>query len=397
MSTRQVITLWIIALALGLAVAGIKLTEHPPLAEATDRHRGETLLANFPATRVATIEIASASEQTTLKLTDGRWLVAERADYPASFPKIAALLRSLAALEVTQAIPADPSAHRRFGLEATGQGTARGTTLTFRDAAGAELATVVLGKRLGGDEAADPLGMGASAGRFVRNAADPSAVYAIAGTFPQLSPAPREWLEDRFFQVEKIRSIQVARPGLADFKPWTLTRNEETAKFTLADNPRAPLDAAATTAMVTTLANPRFEDVAAPAELPEVLEVLKSPSASNVLIETFEGLTYQLTFAPLTTEGAGDNAVAEYLLSVAVSGKLPTARQTGADESADAAAQLDAAFAERLANLHAKLNMNNTFFAGRAFLVTRWSVDPLLKTADELIQSPPEPATPAPR
>jgi hypothetical protein len=394
MSTRQVITLWIIALALGLAVAGIKLAERPPLAETTARQRGQTLLPDFPATRVATIQIESASEQTTLTRTDGRWLVAERANYPAAFPKIAALLRSLAALEVTQAIPADPSAHSRFGLEATGQGPARGTTLTFRDAAGAELATVVLGKRLSGDEAADPLGMGTSAGRFVRNAADPSAVYAIAGTFPQLSPAPREWLEDIFFQVEKIRSIQVARPGLAGFNPWTLTRTEEAAKFTLADNPRAPLDAAAVTAMVNTLANPRFEDVAAPAELPHGLD---SPSASNVLVETFEGLTYQLRFAPLTTEGAGDNAVAEYLLSVAISGKLPTARQPGSGESAEAAAQLDAAFAERLAHLQAKLNMNSTFFSGRTFLLTRWSVEPLLKTADELIQTPDQPATPATR
>jgi len=394
MSTRQVITLWIIALGLGLAVAGVKLAEHPPLAETTARQRGQTLLVDFPATRVATIEIGSASQQTTLQLTDGRWLVAERANYPASFPKIAALLRSLAALEVTQAIPADASAHSRFGLEATGQGPARGTTLTFRDAAGAELATVVLGKRLSGDDAADPLGMGTSAGRFVRNAADPSAVYAIAGTFPQLSSSPREWLEDIFFQVEKIRSIHVARPGLAGFKPWTLTRTEETSKFTLADNPEAALDAAAVTAMVTTLANPRFEDVAAPADLPNVLE---SPSASNVVVETFEGLTYQLNFAPLTQEGADDNAVAEYLMTIAVSGKLPSTRQPGTDESPDAAAQLDAAFAARLGDLQAKLNMNATFFARRAFRVTRWTLDPLLKSVDELIQTPSESAPPPPR
>ena len=70
MSTRQVIALWIIAVALGLAVAGIKLSEHPPLAEAAARQRGDTLLADFPATRVATIELGSAGEQTTLKLTD---------------------------------------------------------------------------------------------------------------------------------------------------------------------------------------------------------------------------------------------------------------------------------------------------------------------------------------
>ena len=41
--------------------------------------------------------------------------------------------------------------------------------------------------------------------------------------------------------------------------------------------------------------------------------------------------------------------------------------------------------------------MNSTFFSGRTFLVTRWSVEPLLKTADELIQTPDQPATPATR
>jgi hypothetical protein len=386
MSTRQVIALWIIAVALGLAVAGIKLSEHPPLAEAAARQRGDTLLADFPATRVATIELGSAGEQTTLKLTDGRWLVSERGNYPASFPKIAALLRTLAALEVTQAIPADPSAHSRFALEATGHGPARGTTLRFRDAAGAELATVVLGRRLGDDGAADPLGMG-SAGRFVRNAADPTAVYAVAGTFPQLSASPREWLEDSFFQIERIRAIHLARPGRPDFKPWTVTRDEETGKFSLAENPQVPLDAAALTAMATTLANPRFEDVAASADL----EALTAGSATHVVVETFDGLTYQLTFAPVTKEGAGDNAEAEYLLTVAVSGTLPAARQPGA------AAQLDAAFAERLRDLQAKLNMNATFFTGRAFHVTRWTVDPLLKSADELIQPPPATSAQPPR
>lgn len=392
MSTRLVITLWIIALALGLAVAAIKLTEHPPLTQATARQRGDTLLADFPATRVATIEIASATEQTTLKLTDGRWQVTERSGYPASFPKIAALLRSLAALKVSQAIPAEPSTHSRFALEATGQGPARGTSLVFRDAAGTELATVVLGKRLSDDEAADPLGMGTSVGRFVRNAADPSAVYTIAGSFPQLTTSPRDWLEDAFFQIDKIRSIHHTRPGLPDFKPWTLTRTEETAKLSLADNPQAPLDSAALTAMTNSLAGPRFEDVTTPADLPGVLD---SPAASNVVVETFEGLTYQLNFAPLTQEGAGDNAEAEYLLTVAVSGKLPAERQPGPDESPDAAAQLDAAFSERLRDLQAKLNMNTTLFTGRAFRVTRWTVDPLLKSADELIQTPP--TEPAPR
>jgi hypothetical protein len=316
--------------------------------------------------------------------------VAERGNYPASVAKIAELLRTLIDLEVTQAIPAQPESFSRFQLASDGPG--RGTTLVFRNAAGAELANIVLGKRLGDDAASDPLGMGTTAGRFVRITTDPAAVYVVGKAFGQLTSNPHEWLDDTFIQVEKIRSVNAARPADPAFQAWSLTRSDENSDFSLTDAPPATaLNPSATTPIKSALLSPSFVDVVPAAEAAAVLD---SPQAWDFVVETFEGLTYTLRLAPLTAEGAGDNAEAEYLMRVAVTGTLPGERAKAPNEPAEATEQLDAAFAERLAILNAKLEMNKRL-AGRAFRVTRWNVEALIKTRQDLIAPAPAPSAPA--
>lgn len=386
MSTRQVITLWIIAAVLGAAVATMKLTEHEPPAEPTARQRGDWLLPDFPANEVAAVQLRDATTTTNLGLRDGKWVVTERGNYPAAVAKIGELLRTLADLKVAQAIPSSAAEFSRFGLES--QGEAAGITLTFQNAAGAELATLVIGKRLNGDEANDPLGMASGSGRFIRNAADPGAVYVVSQVFPDLSTQPQAWLDDTFLQVDKIRSIRAARPGVAGFQPWTVSRADEAAEFTL-DSPPANTvpNQSNLSPLKSVLANTTFQDAVPRAELASALD---SPEAWEFTIETFEGLTYQLRAAPLNKDGQTDNAQAEYAVTATIKGQLPAARNPGANEKPEDKAQLDEAFKARRAILEARL-ASNALLDGRAFRVTRWPLDPLVKSAADFSQPAPAP------
>src|SRR6478735_5825065 len=176
MNKRQVTILWVIAIALGAAVAVVKLSRNQSTHSATKRVQGQLLFESFPATEAAAIEIQGATGTVTLTRKDAKWVVRERNDYPANNTFVNDFIRTLGELKITQGMEAGPSFAPRFGMdEAATTPADRGLTATFRDATGKELAKVSLGKNIESGSAPSPMGMGGSAvGRYVRNHADES-------------------------------------------------------------------------------------------------------------------------------------------------------------------------------------------------------------------------------
>ena len=117
MKIRTVITLWAVAIVLGLAV--FFLTQYQAAADenVTERAAGEKLVADFPATETASIEIMGAEQSVTLSLKDGKWTVANRDDFPANIRNVNDFLRTLSELKVTQGIEAGSSFAPRFGMD----------------------------------------------------------------------------------------------------------------------------------------------------------------------------------------------------------------------------------------------------------------------------------------
>ena len=109
MNNRQVIILWIIAIALGGGVAAIKFGQKQATASTTARAVGQTLLQSFPGADVAAIEIQGVDNSTSLVKKDGKWIVSQRDDYPANVTTVNDFIRTLEDLKVTQGIQAGPS------------------------------------------------------------------------------------------------------------------------------------------------------------------------------------------------------------------------------------------------------------------------------------------------
>jgi hypothetical protein len=400
MNNRQVIILWIIAIALGGGVAFIKYGQKQATAGTTARAVGQTLLESFPATEVAAIDIQGVGSATNLVKKDGKWIVPQRDDYPANVVTVNEFIRAIEDLKVTQGIQAGPSFAPRFGLdEAATTAEQRGVTATFKNAAGEELAKVSIDRRAAAENPSSPYGGGPN-GRFIRNHKDSTGIYRVSESFASLSDDPKRWLADGFIQVEKIKTIAVTQPDKADLA-WKLTRETEDAAFTL-DGAAAgeALDSAATDPLKSLFSYARFDDVIPAAKVAERIQPTGKRTAT---IETVEGFTYTLTMTPLKpgatpppapnpanpTPPASDN----FALTVSVTAELPKERKKAEGEKPEDAKTKDTAFIERLKTLTERLEKEKAL-AGRTFEVSKFTVDALLKEHSALIKKDAPATTP---
>ena len=402
MNKRQVIILWIIAIALAGGVAFIKFGQKQATAATTSRQPGQKLLDSFPVAEVAAIEIQGIGDATNLVKKDGKWLVSQRDDYPANFASVNDFLDTLEELKVTQGIQAGPSLAPRFGLDETATtAEKRGVTVSLKNTGGKELAKVSIDRKAAAESAASPYG-GAPNGRFIRNHDDIKAIYRVNETFAALSNDPKRWLADGFIQVEKIKSISVTQPDKADVA-WKLARETEDAAFALSGAAAGEtLDTAATDPLKSLFSYARFDDVIPAAKLADRVQATGKRSAT---IETVDGVTYTLAFTPLkpaATPPAPNPAspapppTETYALTVTVVAELAKERKKVEGEKPDDAKAKDTAFAERLKTLTERVEKEKAL-AGRNFEVSKFTLDALLKERSALLKKDaPAAATPAP-
>lgn len=349
---------------------------------------GQKVLGDFDVNAVARVLIRKGTNTLTLAQKDDRWVVTERADYPANFTEVGEMLRKLWDLKVVQPIagPLGPSALERLELnpEATNNPA---TVVELQDKDGKALRTLLLGKQhrrqpatpspFGGDE-------GWPDGRYVMLAGGAAnGASVVAETFSNLEPRPESWLNRDFFKVEKPKAIAVIYPDAAT-NSWKMSRASETSDWTLADpQPGEKLDPSKVSVLGSVLSWPSFEDVVVTNDA----AALGLDRPITIEIETFEGFRYQLRAAQKGTEE-------KYHLMVDVSADFPRERTPGQDEKPEDKEKLDKEFKEKTDKLTEKLR-NEKALAGRVFLVSKWTLDSVLKKRADFLQTekPAQPTT----
>lgn len=384
MNKRQILILWaLVAILAGTgAILRFSGKETPPAT--TSRAAGQTLFERFPATDTSAIEFVGAGVNLTITKKDGAWTVDSRDAYSADAGKVNEFIRTMAELKVTRALEAGPAFAPRFGMdESSADAEKRGLTAVFRDASGNELAKVSLGKNIETEREGGYMGGPMAVGRYVRNHADTTAFYATAETFPSVSTDASGWLDDSFFSIEKIRSIELSTKGGAD-SAWKLVRDNESADFRI--DPAAPdgsADTTATSPLKSLFSYARFDDV-----VPEaMLQSRANPEARRTAtITTFDDFTYTLGITPAKD---GDDKM---LLTVNVAAAIPSERQKATDETPEDAKTRDDEFNDRVKSLNDKLAKEQKL-AGRTFEVSKFSVESLLKEREQIVKKN-EPAAP---
>lgn len=305
----------------------------------------------FPALAindVQSIDIRAPSETVTVARVDGLWRVAERFQYPADFDKVRNLLNKLATVKSLRPMDANPQQRADLQLQQDATGTAtRPTVITLRNASGAVMETLLLGKeRIKEGEGAAPHG-GYPDGRFV--ATGKGDVHLVGDTLEEAITLPRSWMDEEFVHLpaEEILSIEVA--GAAG-GPVTLSRNSGLIPFTLPSIPDGKeADESKLSRLTSALAYLRFSDVADPKAEPASLGMEKPVRYTAT---TSKGVTCTV----LLGQPVGPEGRQHATLSMTFTPPPPPADPAAATNgAAKAQAELDTRTAADVARLSARL------------------------------------------
>ena len=350
--------------------------------ESGKKSAGQKLLGEFPLNDIAQVTIKQSSGEVNLVRKDDGWRVRERGDYPASFDEISDLIRKLWELKPVQAVKAGSSHLGRLQLLEPGKGKDAGTLVDLKDKGGKTVKAILLGKQhmKESPQSSSPMGGGSwPNGRFVMIVNQPASISLVSEAFSDAEAKAERWLKKDFFKVEKIKSIAVKTPVATN--DWQMARESESGTWKLAAlKPGEEMDTNKVSGVSGVLASPSFTDLAAPGAKPEETGMDKPTVAT---VETFDGFSYTLKLGKAKTDE-------NYYLAMSVQATLTESRKPGKDEKAEDKEKLDKEFQEQLKKLKEKLQTDK-IFENWTFLVSKWTVDQLLKERKDWLVEKKEP------
>ena len=180
------------------------------------------------------------------------------------------------------------------------------------------------------------------------------------------------WLNKDWFKIEKLKSISVTTTNATN--NWKLSRESETGEWKLADAKAGEaLDNGKSGTATSAFSYPSFNDLATNSA--PVATGLDHPLIGR--LETFDGFLY-------TAKVGGKSGEENHFLQIAVTGEFPKERTPGKDEKPEDKDRLDKEFKDKLAKLQEKLKTDKAFEKW-TYVVSKWTVDPLLKERKDLL------------
>lgn len=342
----------------------------------------DMLIPDLDVNSIQKIRIKDAQNEVNVALNGTVWTVAERGGYEASFDRISRSLLALKEQKISRKQFVGREAWAKVGVQPPGEpnGYGIGTLVELLDAKGNIKKSFVLGGNVNSSGNPNASPFGGSSERLVRmvNPDDGETIWTINNTFADLESKADAWLEKAFFDVQKIKSVEVTAAKPED--SWKATRADaETTEFALEGaKPGEKIDAGKVS-LATLLSGPTFNDVLAKDKAAAALK-----DAVKVKIVTFDGFTYNVQAAKQAgKDGAGD----KYYLFVSVSADLPKSRPAVKDEKEEDKKTNDAAFAEEKKKLEEKLAAEKKL-EGWVYDVSEYTVSNLLKKRGEILAEP---------
>jgi hypothetical protein len=376
MNRKQFVILIVLGVVIGSLGIYVSRRNAASYQSSGEGGAGKKLLPDFPINDVAQVDIREGTNRLNLVRQDETWTVRERYGYPANFQEIGDLLRKMWDLKVVQTEEIGPSQYARLELTEPGAGTNSGTLLEFKDKSDKTLKAVLLGKKhMRKSDNPSPFGGGDGFpdGRYLMVVGGAKDVAVVSDALSEAETKPDRWLNKDFFKIEKLKTVSVTSTNATN--SWKLTRETENGPLSLADaKPGEQLDAGKSSPAGNALSFPSFTDVVSPETKPEDMGMDKPIVAK---IETFEGFTYTITVGTKTND---DNSY----LRMSVAGDFPKERTPGKDEKLEDKGKLDKEFKDKTSKLDEKLKQEKSFEKW-TYLVSKWTVDPLLKSRKDLL------------
>jgi hypothetical protein len=369
MNRKEFLTL----IVLGLIVGGLGIyiyNQRKASFSASSFESGQKVIKDFPLNEIGHVRIKHGTNEVNLTRSEDTWKVQERFGYPANFSELSEFLRKVWELKPVQDVEVGPSQYARLELATETTTTNAGTLVEFKDAKSANLKSLILGKKQIKESAAGPFGGGGEfpVGRYILVPENPPRVWLVNETFANVEPKPEQWLNKDFLKIEKVKSVSVNYPENPT-NSWSVSRDSESGEWKLADpRPGEAFDASKASSLNYALSSPSFNDVAAPDA------ALEAPTTAK--LETFEGFVYTINLGKTNDDN--------HLLKLDVQANLSKERTPGADEKPEDKEKLDKEFKEKNDKLQEKLK-NEQRFKNWTYLVSKWTVDSLLKQRKDLM------------
>jgi hypothetical protein len=184
---------------------------------------GQNLFKDLKAAEIASIRIVEPKATLTVRRKDERWVIAERADFPADLNKVREFVLQALSLKVGQSEPIGDKDRARLNLDESA------TQVEFGAADGKPLAKLLVGKKYFKREVENPEKARAD-GRFVALPGDPKTVYVVSDPLAQATTKSTEWIDKSSFQVEKVKTLEVRYPA---GEGWRIERDGDNADWRL--------------------------------------------------------------------------------------------------------------------------------------------------------------------
>lgn len=250
---------------------------------------GRTLLKDLQAADIAAIRIVEPKATLTVQRKDDRWVIAERADFPADLAKVREFVLKAIGLKVGQSEPLGEKDRARLNLDASG------TRVEFKAADGKDLAVLTVGRKYFKREVDNP-GKAVPDGRFIALPGEPGTAYLVGDALAQASANSADWIDRTSFQVEKVKTLEVRYPAGGG---WRIERAGDNADWKLAGaRPEEKLDVSRANAASYSLQLLELADVA-----PKDAADTGLDKPITIDATTLEGLSYAIKVGKL----AGDN------------------------------------------------------------------------------------------
>jgi len=257
------------------------------------------------AADIAAVRIVEPKATLTVQRKDDRWVIAERADFPADLAKVREFVLKAIGLKVGQSEPLGEKDRARLNLD-----PASGTRIEFKAADGKDLAVFTVGRKYFKREVENP-DKAIADGRWVALPAEAGTAFLVGDPLAQATIRTAEWVDRSSFQVEKVKTLQVRHPG---GEGWRIERAADNAEWRLdGAKPGEKLDTARANAASYSLQLLELADVA-PKDAPDT--GLDKPISIDAT--TLDGASYAIKVGRL----AGDN----YYVTFTAAGVKPEAK-----------------------------------------------------------------------
>jgi hypothetical protein len=378
---RNVLLLIVLAVLIGGGILVQKnKNSHLNNADANIKKR-ELLLPDLPLKDIHKVRIKDGENQVNLSEENGKWLVAERGNYPASGEKVARTLLSISEIKTTSGKHVKKENRGNYKLQASGEGQPfeAGLQVDLMNAKGDVITTIIAGNYMKSSGGASSNSFnGATEQRFVRVSSDGETVWLINDIFYDIQATPQDWLDKAFVDVRKIKDVAVTAANPGD--SWSAQRKDENSEFTLTDvkTPGDALDTAKTAGLGSLLSSATFNDVLTKDKAtPDFMK-----GAISARIDTFEDFHYDVKLQEQKEPGGTE---AKDYITIAVTANIPKERKAEPNEKPEDKKKKDDEFAAKKKELEDKLAKEKGF-ENRIYSVSNYVIALIVKKRSEVLR-----------